>query len=70
MTTFTIVYVSGDRNRTLSSSVSAVDIDAAAAVAIGDLEGRMFGVGSDWFVAAVVQADVLELVHATLEQEL
>ncbi len=71
MLRFTLVFVSGDRGRVFVDTVAAIDIDFAARAGTDDAAMRArFGAGAAWFLAGVVQEDLLSQVGSALEAEL
>lgn len=64
---FMAILVSGDGQRTIRQEVDAVDIDAAASVAIHMIESGQYGAGAAWFVAGVLQTDYLYQVSSAVE---
>ena len=61
----------GDRRRVFVDTVVAMDIDDAARVGTDDAAMRArFGSGAAWFLAGVVQEDLVSQVGSALEAEL
>lgn len=68
MTSFTIMFVSADRQRTHKITIQQSDIDDATSEAIEKFDAYM-GSGSNWFIGGVWQEDLEYLVYAAVEEQ-